>query len=63
MPIFVNGKEIREVDLAKSKRPKYTLNSEKTDESYEESKIIINGQEKTLSKSSKYLLDMISDEE
>lgn len=50
--------------MEKSKRPKYKLVKQKSpDEVLEESKIIIDGQEKKLSKSSKYLLDLLSDEE
>lgn len=66
MPIIVQGKVVssKELEEIKAKRPKYTLNkSNDIDESYEEAKIIIDGKIKKLSKSSNYMLDMLSDEE
>ena len=71
MPIFVKGQEINTKKLAeefearKKVRPKYTLNTkprEKTDEDYANAKIVIGGEEKSLSKSSNFMLDMISNE-
>lgn len=69
MPIIINDKlldvKALEEDLKKKqeKRPKYTLNRKTPEQSLEESKIIIDGKQKNLSNSSKYLLDMISEEE
>lgn len=68
MPITVNGKlvsseEVKELLQKKAKRPKYTLNEKKADEIYSEATLLIDGKKKKLSKSSNYMLDMISDDE
>lgn len=69
MPIIINNKQLDvktlAADLDKKKqelRPKYALNRQLSEKEYNESKIIIDGKEKSLSASSKYLLDMISEE-
>lgn len=48
-----------------AKRAKYqVIRKEKTDKEYEDVKVIVDGTEKKVSKTSKYLLDMlITDEE
>jgi hypothetical protein len=68
MPLYINDKKVDIKALAEEHakrnqlRPKYTLNRKRTDEDYENAKIIIGGEEKTISKSSSFLLDMITEE-
>lgn len=75
MPIIVQGKQLdvkalsealsEALEAKKQVRPKYTVSHKQApnDKDYEEAKIVIGGEEKTLSKSSNFLLDMISEEE
>lgn len=64
MPIINKGKRLTNEALDKIST-KYTLvrKREKSEDDYADSKLIVDGKEKKLTNTSKYLLDMITPEE